>query len=96
MKEGTEICDLDSAGCANCSVADGWTCSETQCLETCGDGLLVGKERCDAGPGKEGCLADCSGSAENFTCTQASPSVCSFSEAYVQEVQAAQQNEQTT
>jgi len=36
---------------------DGWECDQEQktCREICNDGLVVGIEKCDAGP-KEGCL----------------------------------------
>ena len=34
----------------------------------CGDGLVQGAEICDAGS-LNGCLSNCSGAADHFTCT---------------------------
>jgi len=39
---------------------------------------VVGSEKCDAG-NLIGCLDDCSGPAENYTCSDASPSICTLS-----------------
>ena len=36
-----------------------------KCTPICGDGLVVGTEKCDGA----GCLSDCSGPAAGFTCT---------------------------
>jgi len=58
----SEECDdsnsADNDGCSSlCVIEDGWTCSPS-CSETCGDGLMVGQETCDAGT-LEGCTQDC-------------------------------------
>ena len=53
-------------GClADCSgVALGYTCNSTSspsiCSPICGDGLVIGIEKCDAGT-KPGCLPNCTG-----------------------------------
>ena len=61
------------------------TCSPgfvgVSCTTLCGDGLVVGNEICDDG-GLGGCLPDCSGATQNYTCSAGSPttaSVCSCS-----------------
>lgn len=75
IRASDEECDLESPGCSNCTVTEGWTCDLSQCREICHDGLLVGRETCDAGD-KEGCLEDCSGVAEGFVCSGKDPTLC--------------------
>ena len=51
VKEATEECDLESAGCADCRVASGWQCNDTTCQTICGDGVVVGDEQCEPADG---------------------------------------------
>jgi hypothetical protein len=37
-----EECDVQSFGCSNCRIVDGYTCDQTnQCHAICGDGMIV-------------------------------------------------------
>ena len=49
VKASNEECDLLSQGCINCKIVNGWECRPLNCIEKCNDGLVVGKEVCDAG-----------------------------------------------
>lgn len=64
-----------------CKHVPGWDCSSnTTCVEICKDGLVVGKEECDAGESL-GCLDDCSEAAPYYSCEKGngqSPSKCSM------------------
>jgi fibro-slime domain-containing protein len=82
-----EACDqlqmppLNGDGCsATCTVEDGWHCNAAGCKAECGDGLLRGTEECDDNNaiGGDGCSSACK-EEPFFTCTNASPSVCSSS-----------------
>lgn len=73
--EAGEECDADieTFGCVNCQVADGWACTNemgkaSSCHRIwCGDGFVDGTEECDKGSAnnnasygdKDGCTADC-------------------------------------
>lgn len=78
MVTASEECDdagtADGDGCSStCTVETGYVCSGTLsvCVTDCGDGLRVGDENCDDGvaSGTAGCLADCSGAVDGYTCT---------------------------
>lgn len=45
--EGPEECDVESPGCQQCTVVQGWTCTEATCKTTCGDEIVAGGEQCD-------------------------------------------------
>jgi hypothetical protein len=63
---------------STCSCVAGFSLVAGQCSPICGNGLLHGSETCD--DGGIGCLLDCSGAKENFTCTGGSsstPTLCS-------------------
>ena len=49
-------------------------------MTACGNGKVTGTEKCDDG-GLGGCLKDCSGASDGYSCTGGdanSPSVCSL------------------
>jgi hypothetical protein len=35
-----EACDVASPGCVDCQIAQGWTCPDNVCAQTCGDGVV--------------------------------------------------------
>ena len=85
VRTPAEACDdhntASNDGCSStCVVEDGWHCNSVGCKPECGDGLLRGTEECDDNnaTGGDGCSTGCK-EEPFFTCTQASPSVCSSS-----------------
>ena len=50
--EPGEACDVASDGCVSCEVAPGWTCSQSQCVVICGDGV-VGKDASCSDPQRD-------------------------------------------
>ena len=83
-----ETCDDSNIstddGCSEtCELETGWAC-ETQgqpCSHICGDQMQVGPEVCDDGSDDgAGCLENCTGIAENFTCETSDKSSISFCE----------------
>lgn len=85
VRTPAEACDdhntASNDGCsATCVVEAGWHCNSVGCKAECGDGLLRGTEECDDNnaTGGDGCSTGCK-EEPFFTCTQASPSVCSSS-----------------
>jgi hypothetical protein len=67
-----------------CTCNPGYSLSGTDCLTSCGDGLVAGSEVCDD-LNMGGCLPGCVGQNTNFSCiggSPTSPSVCSCQQAY--------------
>ncbi|HEX2735276.1 MAG TPA: DUF4215 domain-containing protein [Polyangiaceae bacterium] len=76
LLNGSETCDdgntnpgdgcsgASTDGTPSCQTEAGWTCSTpgTKCIETCGDGIKIGREDCDDGNATagDGCSATCS------------------------------------
>ena len=75
--EDCEDANVDpNDGCNNCVETAMWTCSSvngrfSQCIPTCGNGLIEGAELCDDGDETDGmgCRADCSGELPGWNCT---------------------------
>jgi len=73
-------------GCSSvCGIEPNWSCTgndgtKSVCNPTCGDGVLVGKEKCDHGTGLPGCRDDCSGTKIGWECnhTGLGPSICNI------------------
>jgi hypothetical protein len=67
---------IGSKLCSQCK--KGYKVEIDGCIENCGDGFIIGKEKCDDNK-KGGCKEDCSGIKEGYTCTggnETSPSLC--------------------
>lgn len=76
IKEGTEECDLrpsdgglsTDTGCVACHIAPGFTCDDTKCTSTCGDGqVAVGVEDCDP-PDLMTCDSSCHSGSKTEDC----------------------------
>lgn len=70
QKSGSEECDVASAGCVECRVAKGFTCTENECATVCGDGITVSGEECDP-PNGISCDSSCHTGQKNEACNMA-------------------------
>lgn len=67
-KEGTEECDLADIGCVGCHIVPGFTCDDTKCTSTCGDGIVAaGAEDCDP-PNLMTCDSSCHAGVKTEDC----------------------------
>lgn len=64
---GTEGCDNESEGCAQCQIVEGWVCPDNECAEICGDERIVGEEDCDP-PDGLACDDSCRSSVKDEAC----------------------------
>lgn len=67
VQAGNEQCDIQSPGCVQCKIVEGWNCGDTTCTPICGDGIVVGDEECDPPDGTT-CNSSCRLAAQSRSC----------------------------